>query len=218
MALKDAGFRVAMEGPLVRSWCCLIGLMACGGSEGGPDGSLSSDENAVVTLPLDELAAEAPVNKLTPDTRRATDRVRRRSKRAPRPIGPWGLPNVWRWEGCAVGTSGRMVLPGETGRAAELTLEEMLKLPQAKKVPSGRHKGEPGLRMSDLLGRKGPVKVIGCDGEEEVIDTKNDWWIVTSTSDFIKLIRTDVRSDKFRDVTEVEFIPEPPPGMKPRGQ
>ena len=45
MALKDAGFRVAMEGPLVRSWCCLIGLMACGGSEGGPDGSLSSDEN-----------------------------------------------------------------------------------------------------------------------------------------------------------------------------
>lgn len=179
---------------------------------------MSGGDNQVVTLPLDELAAEAPVKKAAPNVRRVSDRARRRSMRSPRPIQPWGLPNVWRWDGCAVGTSGRMVLPSDLGMAAELTLAELLKLPQTQKVPSGRHKGEPGLRMSDLLGRKGPVKVIGCDGEEEVIDTKNDWWIVTSTSDFIKLIRTDVRSDKVRDVTEVEFLPMRPPGMKPRGQ
>lgn len=207
-----------MEGPLVRRWCCLIWLVACGGSETGPDGSMSPGENQIVSLPLDELASEAPVKQAAPSARRVSDRARRRSKRAPRPIQPWGLPNVWRWDGCAVGVSGRLVLPSETGKAGELTLGELLKLPQAQKVPSGRHKGEPGLKMSDLLGRKGPVKVIGCDGDEEVIDTKNDWWIVTSTSDFIKLIRTDVRSDKVRDVTEVEFLPTPPPGMKPRGQ
>ena len=101
---------------------------------------------------------------------------------------------------------------------AELTTGELFKLPQAAKVPTGRHKGEPGLRMSDLLGRQEPMKVIGCDGSEEVIDTKGDWWIVNSTSDFIKLIRLDVRSDKVRDVTEVEFLSKPRPGMKRRGQ
>jgi hypothetical protein len=111
-----------------------------------------------------------------------------------------------------------MILPSELGMSAELTVGELFKLPQAAKVPAGRHKGEPGLRMSDLLGRKEPVKVVSCDGSEDVIDTKGDWWIVNSTSDFIKLIRLDVRNDKVRDVTEVELRPKPHPGMKPRGQ
>jgi len=174
----------------------------------------------VVELPLGELDDPALADKNTRKLRskRVSDRARHRSRRAPRPIVPWGLQNFWRWEGCAVGTSGRLLLPSELGMAAELTVGDLFKLPQAAKVPDGRHKGEPGLRMSDLLGRQEPVKVVGCNGAEDVIDTKGDWWIVNSTSDFIKLIRLDVRKDKVRDVTSVEFLPKPSAGAKPRGQ
>ncbi len=217
-ALRDGRFGAKTEVPLVRRCWWLLWLCGCGSDGLDLKSAPKRGSGEVVRLPLDafdapETAKKSP-KKAQP--KRVSDRARHRSKRSPRPIGPWGLPNVWRWEGCVLGTSGRLILPSELGMDAELTVGELFKLPQATKVPTGRHKGEPGLRMSDLLGRKEPVMVGGCDGSEDVIDTTRDWWIVNSTSDFIKLIRLDVRSDKVRDVTEVEFRPKPHPGMKPR--
>jgi hypothetical protein len=133
----------------------------------------------------------------------------RRKARARPPLLPWGIMDLITYERCKVGMTGTIDLKGAIGGRDSLSVAELDRPPLATKVPGeGRHSKGKAVSLAALFPEGARVRLTSCDGTATLVEPHEQWWLVKSTREFVKGLRTDTRAEILRDLTLAERVPD----------